>query len=93
MLSKGMKIPELELSKEESAKLSDALMAVQEEYGFTVDPKILVWAQFAGAVSSIYAPRFMMYKVRVAAEIKIAEKKKQFEVQEALNNVTISPTV
>lgn len=92
-MAKGMKIPELELSKEESAKLSDAINAVQEEYGLVIDPKILVWGQLAGALSAVYAPRLMMYKIRVTAENKKREQEKQFQVQESLNNVAVSPTV
>lgn len=83
MMAKGLKVQELELSKEESAKLAEAIHAVQVEYDFVVDPKVVAWGGLIGTASAIYMPRVMAYKIRMQMESKKIAAEKQMEVLHA----------
>lgn len=83
MVAKGLKVQELELSKEESAKLAEAIHAVQVEYDFVVDPKVVAWGGLIGTASAIYMPRVMAYKIRMQMEAKKIAAEKQMEVLHA----------
>lgn len=83
MVAKGIKVQELELTKEEAAKLAEAIHAVQVEYDFVVDPKVVAWGGLIGTASAIYMPRVMAYKIRMQMEAKKIAAEKQMEVLHA----------
>lgn len=70
MMAGATKIPEFNLTAEESKKLADAISAVNSHYSVAIDPKIMAWVGLTTACVSVYAPRFVAYKMRVTMETK-----------------------
>lgn len=60
--------PELQLSPEEAQGLADAVVAVCNEYGLSVDGKTGASIQLFAACAMIYAPRVMAIRFRLAQE-------------------------
>jgi|HubBroStandDraft_5_1064220.scaffolds.fasta_scaffold02065_7 hypothetical protein len=66
------KTPELELDKEESTKLADAIKNVGQYYGAVFDPKKVAIFHLAMVAGGIYGTRFFAYRNRM--EITKANK-------------------
>ena len=62
------RIPEAQLSEQEGQLLAEAVVAVCEEYGLSIDGKTGAAMQLFGAAAMIYAPRVFAYKMRIAQE-------------------------
>lgn len=65
------KLPELELDKEESAKLADAIADVSKYYVTAFDPKKIAWVHLAVIAGGIYGTRFFAFRNRVALQKQI----------------------
>lgn len=74
-MSSLISVPELEISKDESKMLSEAIADVAQHYNVVVDPKVMAWAGFAGIVGALYGPRFAAWRVRVKMEKSGSPKK------------------
>lgn len=61
-------IPEIEISKEESALMAEAIAEVASHYNATLDPKAMAWFGFAGAMGAVYGPRVAAIRLRKAME-------------------------
>ena len=62
VLSKSLKIEELELDEEESKQLGTALARVQREFGVgVIPPKAMALINLATVAGSIYVPRVIAY--------------------------------
>lgn len=62
------KVRELELDRDESKKLSDAITEVGKYYAMTIDPKHLAFAQLGICLVHIYGPRAIAIKRRMDSE-------------------------
>lgn len=60
----AMFVPEMEISEEESKKLTAALAGVNSFYAQSVDPKMLAWVELVGVAGAIYGPRAMAFMLR-----------------------------
>ncbi|HKY44769.1 MAG TPA: hypothetical protein VJM50_16880 [Pyrinomonadaceae bacterium] len=63
-----LRVPEVQLSEQEGQLLAEAVVAVCEEYGLSIDGKTGAAMQLFGAAAMIYAPRVFAYKMRIAQE-------------------------
>lgn len=61
-------IPEIEISKDESALMAEAIAEVASHYNATLDPKAMAWFGFAGAMGAVYGPRVAAIRLRKAME-------------------------
>lgn len=62
-------IEELELTEAEGKKVSEAIGRVNEYYGgFAIPENIAVWGNFTFAMLTVYGPRVLVMKRRMAAE-------------------------
>lgn len=61
-------IPEAQLSEAEGEALAAGVIAVCDEYGFSIDGKTGAAMQLFGACAMIYGPRVFMFKARQAKE-------------------------
>ena len=68
MGSEMMKVPELELDKEECTKLADAIADVSKYYVTAFDPKKVAWCHLAVIAGGIYGTRFFAYRNRIALQ-------------------------
>lgn len=69
MLAGLVRVPELEIDKDDAKRIAEAWGAVQKEYSFAaLDPKTTAWTNLIFVAGSIYAPRVMTYKLRRAME-------------------------
>ena len=62
------KVPELELDKEEAAKLADAIADVSKYYITSFDPKKVAWVHLAVIAGGIYGTRIFAYRNRIGAQ-------------------------
>ena len=62
------KVPELELDKEEAAKLADAIADVSKYYITAFDPKKVAWVHLAVIAGGIYGTRIFAYRNRISAQ-------------------------
>lgn len=62
------KVPELELDKEEAAKLADAIADVSKYYVTSFDPKKVAWVHLAVIAGGIYGTRIFAYRNRISAQ-------------------------
>jgi hypothetical protein len=75
-------IPECQLSEQEGAALAEAVTAVCDEYGLSIDGKTGAAMQLFGACAMIYGPRLFSFRMRMAQQRVQAEQQR-----EGLNNV------
>lgn len=61
-------IPEVAVSEQEAEFLAADVLAVLEQYDFSIDPKLQAWLNLAMTASAIYVPHFMIYAARKKAE-------------------------
>lgn len=69
-----LQIPELQLQEEEAKGLADAVTAVCEEYGLSIDGKTGAAMQLLGAAAMVYGPRYFHFKMRIAKQRAEAEQ-------------------
>lgn len=62
------KVPELELDKEEAAKLADAIADVSKYYVTSFDPKKVAWVHLAVIAGGIYGTRIFAYRNRIGTQ-------------------------
>lgn len=60
--------PEMELDREESQKLADAVKEVGKHYSMLFDPKHVAIANLFAVSGFIYGPRIVAYRARKKAE-------------------------
>lgn len=75
MMAGATKIEEFKLSDDESKKLAKAITDVNQFYNLGVDPKLMVWVNLVTACTAIYAPKFVIYKMRKSMEAKNKKQK------------------
>lgn len=63
-----LKTPELELSKDDSKKLSQAIQEVGKHYAFMFDPKKVAIANLCAVAGYIYGTRLVAWRARVSNE-------------------------
>jgi hypothetical protein len=68
MGSEILKVPELELDKDECAKLADAIKDVSKYYVTAFDPKKIAWAHLAIIAGGIYGTRIFAVRNRKQLE-------------------------
>ena len=61
-------IPEIELESDDAGELSTATVNLLEQYDISVDPKLAAGIILFGVASNVYAPKVIMYKMRIAEE-------------------------
>lgn len=61
-------VPELEISKDESKAMAEAIAEVASHYNATLDPKVMAWVGFAGAMGAVYGPRVAAIRLRKSME-------------------------
>ena len=61
-------IPEIELESDDAGELSTATVNLLEQYDISVDPKLAAGIILFGVASKVYAPKVIMYKMRIADE-------------------------
>lgn len=59
-----LKVPDLELDKDEARRLAEAAAAVGEFYKIGLDAKKTAWVNLAAVAGSIYGPRIMAAAIR-----------------------------
>src|SRR5581483_10488746 len=65
MLALISKTPELQLTKDESTKLAEAINEVNALYDFSVlPPEVMAWINLLIVAGGIYVPRFIAVKVK-----------------------------
>lgn len=78
MLGAIAQTPELQISKEESAQIADALARVQAEFDVAIiSPKAAAISNLGMTMAGIYVPRFIGMRARVAGEKASARKTQQ----------------
>jgi hypothetical protein len=65
--------PEIELDRDESKKLGDAIKDVGRHYAMILDPKWVAIANLGAVAGFVYGPRIIAYRARRKAE-KEAQK-------------------
>lgn len=74
MGAKFLDVPEIELSAEESRKLTRAIKNVAQHYRYSVDPKKLALFQLLAVSGGVYGPRLMaIYRKKIASETPAAK--------------------
>lgn len=73
LLAAATKTPEIELSKEESAKLADATANVARHYNIRTQQKTMDWANLFIAMGVTYGPRAYMIRARQRQENAITQ--------------------
>lgn len=68
MVAGFVDIPEIEISKDESTMMAEAIAEVASHYNATLDPKALAWFGFAGAMGAVYGPRVAAFRMRKSME-------------------------
>lgn len=51
----------LEITQDQSESLVNAIMDVMEQYKIKPNPKMVAWANLAGVVAMVYAPKIWIY--------------------------------
>lgn len=51
----------LEITQDQSESLVNAFMDVMEQYKIKPNPKMVAWANLAGVVAMVYAPKVWIY--------------------------------
>lgn len=51
----------LEITQDQSGSLVNAFMDVMEQYKIKPNPKMVAWANLAGVVAMVYAPKIWIY--------------------------------
>ncbi|RPJ42578.1 MAG: hypothetical protein EHM21_12615 [Chloroflexi bacterium] len=68
-LATSLKVPEIELSEQEAARLADAIARVQAEFPETkLPPRVIVLMNLAGVAGAIYGQRIVAVRLRHLAE-------------------------
>lgn len=73
-------IQEAQLSDGEGQALAEGVIAVCDEYGFSIDGKTGAAMQLFGACAMIYGPRVFAFKMRMAQQERQARERTQTEV-------------
>lgn len=79
-------IPEIQISEQEAAALSAAIVNISEQYDLAIDGKTGALIQILGTAAMIYVPRISLINARAKAN-KVARQ------QAAQNGTVESPTV
>lgn len=80
MASKGLRIPELELDKQESTMLAEAVQSVQDFYGFEASAEVMLWTNVIGICGAVYGPRIVvMLKKRSEKKTEKQDARKPVE--------------
>ena len=63
-----LRMPELVISRDEAAKLAEALRNIAQYYNFAPDPRVMAWVQLLSVAAVIYGPRIVMAAQRSKAQ-------------------------
>lgn len=78
-------IPEAQLSEGEAQALAEAVIAVCNEYGLSIDGKTGAAMQLFGACAMVYGPRVFSFRMRMA------QQRVQMEKEAQANGATQAP--